>query len=47
MGSLSIPELAIPTRRSEATTCGGPIPISPISLRRKEARSLRYSPGTV
>jgi len=47
VGSLSIAELAIPTRRSQATTCGGPHPISPISHRGNWARSQRVRPATV
>jgi len=47
VGSLSIAELAIPTWRAQATTCGGPHPISPISHRGNWARSQRVTPATV
>ena len=47
MGSPSITELAILTRRAQATTCGGPHPISPISHRGNWARSQRVTLATV
>jgi len=45
--SLSIAELAIPTRRAPATTCGGPHRISRISYRGNRARSQRVTRATV
>ena len=47
MGSLSIAELAIPTRHAQATRCGGPHPISPISHQGNWARSQCVTPVTV
>jgi len=47
VASLRIAELAIPTRRAQVTTCGGPHPISPISDWRNWARSQRVTPATV
>ena len=47
MRRVSIAELAIRNGRAQATTCGGPHQISPISHQGKWARSQRVTPATV